>query len=95
MPSAPRSGGGVRGTVGEMRRDRRRYSVSDVAEAQGKRLRRRQRLYFALMGTCLSLIVLAWNVVRLWSTTAAVAMTVVAAVLPPVAVLIANWDEDH
>ena len=78
-----------------MRRDRRRLSVSDVAEAQGERLRRRQRWYFALMGTCLALIVLAWNVVRLWSTTAAVAMSVVAAVLPPVAVLIANWGEDH
>ena len=78
-----------------MRRDRRRFSVSDAAEAQGVRLRRRQRWYFALMGTCLALIVLAWNVVRLWSTTAAVAMSVVAAVLPPVAVLIANWGEDH
>jgi hypothetical protein len=78
-----------------MRRDRGRYSVSDVGEAQGTRLRRRRRWYFALMGTCLALIVLAWNVVRLWSTTAAVAMSVVAAVLPPVAVLVANWGEDH
>ena len=78
-----------------MRRERRRFSVSDVAEAQSARLRRRQRWYFALMGTCLALIVLAWNVVRLWSTTAAVAMPVIAAVLLPVAVLIANWGEDH
>jgi hypothetical protein len=78
-----------------MRRDRRSFSVSDVAEAQGARLRRRQRWYFVLMGICLALIVLAWNVVRLWSTTAAVAMSVVAAVIPPVAVLIANWGEDH
>jgi hypothetical protein len=43
------------------------------------------------MGTCLALIVLAWNVVRLWSTTAAVAMSVIAAVLLLVDVLIANW----
>ena len=78
-----------------MRRERRRYSVSDVAEAQSARLRRRRRWYFALMGTFVALIVLAWNVVRLWSTTAAVAMSVIAAVLPPVAVLIANWGEDH
>ncbi len=78
-----------------MGRDRRRYSVSNVAEAQGARLRRRKRWYFILMGTCLALIVLAWNVVRLWSTTAAVAMSVVAAVLPPVAALVANWGEDH
>jgi len=78
-----------------MRRHRRRISVSDVADAQSARLRRRQRWYFALMGICLTLIVLAWNVVRLWSTTAAVIMSIVAAVLPPVAVLIANWGEDH
>jgi hypothetical protein len=37
------------------------------------------------------LIVLAWNVVRFWSTTAAVLMSVVAAVIPPAAVIIANW----
>ena len=78
-----------------MRRDRRGFTVSDVREARSERLRRRRRWYFALMGTCLALIVLAWNVVRLWSTTAAVAMSVVAAVLPPVAVLIANWGEDR
>jgi len=47
------------------------------------------------MGTCLALIVLAWNLVRLWSTTAAVVMSIVAALLAPVAVLIANWSEDH
>ncbi len=47
------------------------------------------------MGVCLLLILLAWNVVRLWSTTWAVAMSVVAAVLPPIAVVIANWGEDR
>jgi hypothetical protein len=78
-----------------MRRSHRRFTVSDVREGQSTRLRRRRRWYFVLMSTCLALIVLAWNVVRLWSTTAAVAMSVVAAVLPPVAVLIANWGEDH
>jgi hypothetical protein len=78
-----------------MRRSRQHFTVSDVREAQSTRLRRRRRWYFVLMSTCLALIVLAWNVVRLWSTTAAVAMSVVAAVLPPVAVLIANWGEDH
>jgi len=50
----------------------------------------RKRAYFTLMGTCLVLILLAWNVVRLWSTTAAVLMSVVAAVIPPVAVFVAN-----
>jgi hypothetical protein len=47
------------------------------------------------MGACLLLILLAWNLVRLWSTTAAVAMSVVAAVLPAIAVVIANWGEDR
>jgi hypothetical protein len=50
----------------------------------------RRRAYFGLMGGCVLLIVLAWNVVRLWSTTAAVAMSVVAAVLPPVAAIVGN-----
>jgi hypothetical protein len=46
--------------------------------------------YFVLMGTCILLIVLAWNVVRFWSTTAAVLMSVVAAVIPPVAAIVAG-----
>lgn len=50
----------------------------------------RRRAYFALMGGCLLLIVLAWNLVRLWSTTAAVVMSVVAAVIPPVAAILGN-----
>jgi hypothetical protein len=51
---------------------------------------RRHRTYFWLMAVCLGLIVLAWNVVRLWSTTAAVLMSVVAAVIPPVAAIVGN-----
>jgi hypothetical protein len=50
----------------------------------------RKRYYFTLMGTCIVLIVLAWNVVRLWSTTAAVVMSVVAAVIPPIAAFLGN-----
>ena len=56
------------------------------------------------MGTCVVLILLAWNVVRFWSTTAAVVMSVVAAMLPPAAAIVGNlgalddtvddrWDE--
>jgi hypothetical protein len=63
----------------------------DRDEPVGEPSRARKRAYFWLMGTCLVLIVLAWNLVRLWSTPLAVAMSVVAAVLPPVAVIIANW----
>jgi hypothetical protein len=51
---------------------------------------RRRRIYFTLMGICVALIVLAWNVVRFWSTTAAVVMSVVAAVIPPVAAFLGN-----
>ena len=72
-----------------------RVTPSEVRRPQSERLRRRQRWYFTLMGVCLVLILLAWNLVRLWSTTAAVAMSVVAAVLPPIAVVIANWGEDR
>jgi hypothetical protein len=42
------------------------------------------------MGTCIGLILLAWNVVRLWSIPAAVAMSVVAAVIPPAAAILGN-----
>ena len=52
--------------------------------------RRRHRAYFWLMGTCVVLIVLAWNVVRLWSTTAAIVMSVVAALIPPIAAFVGN-----
>ena len=54
----------------------------------------RKRAYFVLMGTCVVLIVLAWFVVRLISPAAAIAMSVVAAVLPPIAAITANWRED-
>jgi len=50
----------------------------------------RHRTYFVLMGTCVLLILLAWNVVRLWSTTAAIAMSVVAALIPPIAAFVGN-----
>ena len=72
-----------------------RVTSGAVRRPQSERLRRRRRWYFALMGACVALIVLAWNLVRLWSTTAAVAMSVVAAVLPPIAVIVANWGEDR
>jgi hypothetical protein len=85
---------GPRGKVDGMR-GHQRVTASGVRRPQSERLRRRQRWYFALMGVCLVLILLAWNLVRLWSTTAAVIMSVVAAVLPPIAVIIANWGEDR
>jgi hypothetical protein len=50
----------------------------------------RKRLYFVLMGSCISLIVIAWFVVRFYSTPAAIAMSVAAMVIPPVAAMIGN-----
>jgi hypothetical protein len=54
----------------------------------------RRAAYFWLMGLCLALILLAWNVVRFYSTTAAVVMSIIAAVIPPTAAIVANWG-DH
>jgi hypothetical protein len=62
---------------------------------------RRRHWYFAMMGACVVLFVLAWSVVRLWSVPAAIAMCVVAMVIPPVAAIVANrrgpedrwWDD--
>jgi uncharacterized membrane protein YdfJ with MMPL/SSD domain len=50
----------------------------------------REQVYLAMMGTCLVLVVLAWTVVRLFSPGLAVAMSVVAAFIPPFAVMVAN-----
>ena len=63
----------------------------DDEEPVGEPPAGRKRAYFWLMGTCVVLIVLAWNVVRFWSVPAAVVMSVVAAVIPPTAVIVANW----
>lgn len=49
-----------------------------------------RRAYFWLMGACITLILLAWYVVRLWSTTAAIVMTAIAALIPPAAAIVAN-----
>lgn len=54
------------------------------------RLSTRKRAYFAMMGTCLVLIVLAWTLIWRFSVTAAVVMSAVALVVPPVAAIVAN-----
>jgi hypothetical protein len=64
--------------------------VTGVPEPFSEQLRRRQRWYFVIMGTCLVLIVLAWTWVRLWSTPLAVVTSMVAAVLPPIAAFVGN-----
>lgn len=62
---------------------------------------RRRHRYFVMMGICITLFVLAWGVVRLWSVPVAVGMCVVAMVIPPLAAMVANrrgpddrwWDD--
>ncbi|KRF11315.1 hypothetical protein ASG90_16260 [Nocardioides sp. Soil797] len=67
--------------------------MTDAKESLSRRQARRRRIYFVMMGVCILLIVLAWNVVRLWSIPAAVIMSAVAAVIPPTAAILANWGE--
>jgi hypothetical protein len=50
----------------------------------------REQVYLAMMGTCLALVIIAWTVVRLFSPGLAIAMSVVAAFIPPFAVMVAN-----
>jgi Protein of unknown function (DUF3099) len=52
--------------------------------------RRDKRLYLVLMSVCIGLFVLSWAVVDRYSTTAAIAISAVALVIPPFAVIIAN-----
>lgn len=58
-------------------------------------MRGRKLAYAIMMGTCLTLFVLAWSVVRLFSPPAAIAMSVVAMVIPPFAAVVANWNVDR
>jgi Flp pilus assembly protein TadB len=82
LPSANYRGG--------VRRRERVQPVTGVPPSLSDQLRRRRRWYFLIMGTCLVLILLAWTWVRLWSTPLAVAMSMVAAVLPPIAAFVGS-----
>jgi hypothetical protein len=55
----------------------------------------RRRIYFLMMGTCLTLFLLAGLVVRHFSTPLAVVMGVVALAIPPLAVIVANAGREH
>lgn len=54
----------------------------------------RDRAYFALMGSCIAAVILAWTVVRLYSVTAAVVISVCAGLIPPVAAIVANAGDE-
>jgi Protein of unknown function (DUF3099) len=49
-----------------------------------------KRLYLVLMTMCIGLFVISWAVVDRYSQTAAIAISAVALVIPPFAVIIAN-----
>jgi hypothetical protein len=66
--------------------------VTAVRPGLHERQRVRMRRYLTLMGACIVLVVLAWTVVRLFWVELAIAMSVVAAVIPPVAAFVANRD---
>ena len=50
----------------------------------------RERAYLVMMGACVLLIVLAWTLIWRFSVTAAIVMSAVALVVPPVAAIVAN-----
>ena len=52
--------------------------------------RRDKRVYLVLMTVCIGLFVLSWAVLDRYSMTAAIVVSVVALVIPPFAVIIAN-----
>ena len=54
----------------------------------------RDRVYFILMGVCIGTVVLAWTVVRIFSVTAAVVISVAVGLIPPIAAIIANAGDE-
>ena len=50
----------------------------------------RERAYLVMMGVCVLLIVLAWTLIWRYSVVAAIVMSAVALVIPPVAAIVAN-----
>jgi hypothetical protein len=54
----------------------------------------RNRIYFVLMGGCIVAVTLAWTVVRLFSVTAAIAISVAVGLVPPIAAIIANAGDE-
>jgi len=59
-------------------------------EGRPSGLATRRRTYLIMMGVCLLLIVLAWTLIWRYSVTAAVVMSAVALVVPPLAAIVAN-----
>ncbi len=53
-----------------------------------------RRLYLTIMVPCLTLIIVAWTIVQWFSRPAALVMSVIAMVLPPIAAIAANAGRD-
>jgi Protein of unknown function (DUF3099) len=68
--------------------------VTDVPPPLSEQQRVRRRRYLEIMGACVVLIALAWTIVPHYSVRLAVAMSLVAAVLPPIAAIVANRRDD-
>ena len=77
-----------------MRRREQATNVTSARPGLEESQRNRRREYLWIMGVCLTLIALAWCVVRFFSTGLAVAMSMVAMVLPPIAAIVANRRDD-
>lgn len=54
----------------------------------------RDRAYFVLMGGCIVAVILAWTVVRLYSVTAAIIISVCVGLVPPIAAMVANAGDE-
>lgn len=54
----------------------------------------RNRVYFALMGGCIGAVIIAWTVVRLFSVTAAIVISVAVGLVPPIAAIVANAGDE-
>ena len=54
----------------------------------------RDRVYLLLMTVCIGAVALSWTVIRIYSVTAAIAVSVVVMLIPPIAVIIANAGDE-
>jgi hypothetical protein len=66
------------------------YQPDQYQPDQAGPSRRDRRLYLILMTICIGLFVISWAVLDRYSRTAAIAVSAVALVIPPFAVIIAN-----
>ena len=54
----------------------------------------RNRLYFVLMGGVIAAVILSWTVIRLFSVTAAIVVSVAVMIVPPIAAMVANAGDE-